>query len=58
MSDSKRRIAGLKAAETKGTEERSGESLMANWTRKHGKDDRKNLYSKENYTGSQSTKKN
>ena len=41
--------AGLKAAETKGPEERRREALMAAWTRKHGKNDAENPYSKKNY---------
>jgi hypothetical protein len=45
----KRRAAALKAAVSKGPEERSRESLMANWTMKHGKDDALNPYSKESY---------
>ena len=47
--NSKNHEAGLKAARTKGREERSRAALMANWTRKHGKDDAKNPYSRENY---------
>jgi hypothetical protein len=42
MSSNKYGQAGLKAAETKGPEERSREAHMAAWTRKHGKDDAKN----------------
>ena len=42
----RRRNAGLKAAETKGPEERKREALMAAWTRKHGKNDAANPYSK------------
>jgi hypothetical protein len=49
MSSNKYRQAGLKAAETKGPEERSREAHMAAWTRKHGKDDAKNPWSKQNY---------
>jgi hypothetical protein len=45
----RRRNAGLKAAETKGPEERKREGLMAAWTRQHGKDDAANPYSKQNY---------
>ena len=47
--NSKNREAGLKAARTKGPEERTRAALMANWTRKHGKDDARNPYSRENY---------
>jgi hypothetical protein len=43
--------AGFKAAETKGPEERRREALMARWTRKHGKNDAENPYSKQNYRG-------
>jgi predicted RNase H-like HicB family nuclease len=46
---SRNREAGLKAARTKGPQERSREASMANWTRKHGKDDAKNPYSRQNY---------
>jgi hypothetical protein len=49
MTSNKRRQAGLKAAETKGAEERSREAKAAAWTREHGKDDSKNPYSMENY---------
>jgi hypothetical protein len=42
----RRRNAGLKAAETKGPEERKREALMAAWTRKHGKNDAANPHSK------------
>jgi hypothetical protein len=45
----RRRNAGLKAAETKGPEERKREGLMAAWTRQHGKNDAANPYSKQNY---------
>jgi len=45
----KRRAAALKAAFTKGPEERSRTAKMANYTMKHGKNDAKNPYSKENY---------
>jgi hypothetical protein len=41
----RRRNAGLKAAETKGLEERKREALMAAWTRKNGKNDALNPYS-------------
>lgn len=44
------REAGLKAAVTKGPEERARAALMAAWTRAHGKDDSKNPYSKQNCT--------
>jgi hypothetical protein len=43
-----RRQAGLKAAETKGPSERSRAAKMAAWTRKHGKNDAENPFSKEN----------
>jgi hypothetical protein len=46
-----RQDAALKAAETKGPDERRREALMAAWTRKHGKNDKANPYSKENYRG-------
>ena len=46
---SKHSLAGHKAAETKGPEERIREANMAVWTRKYGKDDSKNPWSKENY---------
>ena len=46
----KYRVAGLTAAETKGFLERTREALMAAWTRRHGKDDSRNPYSKRNYT--------
>lgn len=49
------RKAGLTAAESKGPLERNREALMAAWTRKHGKDDSKNPYSKRNYTVRRST---
>ena len=42
----RRRNAGLKAAETKGPEERKRAALMAAWTRKHGKNDAANPHSK------------
>jgi hypothetical protein len=38
----RRRNAGLKAAETKGPEERKRAALMAAWTPKHGKNDAAN----------------
>jgi hypothetical protein len=41
-----RRNAGLKAAETKGPEERKRAALMPAWTRKHGKNDAANPHSK------------
>jgi hypothetical protein len=47
----RRKEAAVKAAETKGEEERRREALMAAWTRKHGKDDTANPYSKQNYRG-------
>jgi hypothetical protein len=43
----RRRNAGLKAAETKGPDERKRAALMAAWTRKHGKNHAANPYSKE-----------
>ena len=51
MHGNKNRIAGLLAAETKGPEERNRAALMAAWTRKHGKNDALNPYSKENVRG-------
>jgi hypothetical protein len=47
----RRRNAGLKAAETKGPEERKREALMAAWTRQNGKNDAVNPYSKQNWRG-------
>lgn len=47
----RRRNAGLKAAETKGSEERKREALMAAWTRKNGKNDAANPYAKQNWRG-------
>jgi len=47
----RRRNAGLKAAETKGPDERRREALMAAWTRKNGKNDAVNPYSKQNRRG-------
>jgi hypothetical protein len=47
----RRRNAGLKAAETKGREERKREGLMAAWTRRIGKNDAANPYSKQNWRG-------
>jgi hypothetical protein len=47
----RRRNAGLKAAETKGSEERKREALMAAWTRQNGKNDAVNPYSKQNWRG-------
>jgi len=46
-----RRNAGLKAAETKGREERKREGLMAAWTRRKGKTDTANPSSKQNWRG-------
>ena len=46
-----RQDTALKAAETKGPDERHREGLMAAWTRKYGKDDKANPYSKQNYRG-------
>jgi hypothetical protein len=43
-----RRAAGIKAAETKGPEERKRAANMAAWTKKHGKNDATNPYSKQN----------
>jgi hypothetical protein len=43
------RRAGRKAVDTKGAEEFSRISSMANWTMKHGKNDAENPYAKENY---------
>ena len=45
----KRKAVGEKAVVTKGPEERKRISLMANWTMAHGKNDKENPYSKENY---------
>jgi hypothetical protein len=45
----KHRQAGLTAAKTKGLEERTRAALMAGWTRKYGKDDSENPYSKQNF---------
>jgi hypothetical protein len=47
----RQRLAGYKAAETKGPEERSREAYMAAWTKKHGKDDAANPYSRQNWRG-------
>ena len=44
-----RHHAAMKAAETKGAEERNREALMAAWTRKYGRDDKRNPYSMRNY---------
>jgi hypothetical protein len=41
--------AALKSVETKGEDELKRAGLMAAWTRKHGKDDEANPYSKRNY---------
>lgn len=43
------KTAGQKAAETKGRIERVREAKMAAWTRKNGKNDALNPYSKQNY---------
>jgi hypothetical protein len=43
------KTAGQKAAETKGRIERVREATMAAWTRKNGKNDALNPYSKQNY---------
>jgi hypothetical protein len=45
---SRRREAALQAADRKGPSERSREAKMAAWTRKHGKNDAANPYSREN----------
>ena len=45
------REAGQKAVETKGEDELKRAALMAAWTRKQGKDDKANPYSKANYKG-------
>jgi hypothetical protein len=42
---------GRKAAETKGKIERVREAKMAAWTRKNGKNDAVNPYSKQNLQG-------
>jgi len=42
----RRRNAGLKAAETKGSEERKRGARMAAWMRKHGKNDAANPHSR------------
>ena len=47
----RRKEAAVKAVETKGPDERRREALMAAWTRKHGKNDAANPYSKANYRG-------
>lgn len=47
----KNRQAGLKSAETKGPEERRRAALMAAWSKKHGKGNPQNPYSKSNYRG-------
>jgi hypothetical protein len=38
--------AGIKAAETKGPDERKRAAKMAAWTRKHGKNDEQNPYTR------------
>jgi hypothetical protein len=43
------KTAGQKAAETKGVIERVREAKVAAWTRKNGKNDALNPYSKQNY---------
>jgi hypothetical protein len=53
----RRRNAALKAAETKGAEERKREALMAGWTRKNGKNDAANPYSKQNWHGPQEVRR-
>jgi hypothetical protein len=45
------REAGLKASETKGEEGLRRAGLMAAWTRKNGKNDAENPYTKQNYKG-------
>src|SRR5258707_818951 len=52
----KRRAAALKAAETKGPEERSRTAKMAIYTMRHGKNDAQNPYSKENYYAGENVK--
>jgi hypothetical protein len=44
----KQREAGLKAAETKGSDELRRAAKMAAWTRKHGKNDAANPYARAN----------
>ncbi len=48
----KRRKAELAASDTKGALERARAAFMAAWTRKYGKNDAKNPYSKRNYSES------
>jgi hypothetical protein len=43
------KTAGQKAAETKGRIQRVREAKMAAWTRKNGKNDAVNPYSRQNY---------
>jgi hypothetical protein len=45
----KRRAAGRKAIETKGQKELNRAGQMARWTKQHGKNDKENPYSRENY---------
>lgn len=45
----KAKVAAQKAAGTKGPAEHHRAAKMANWTRKHGKNDAENPYSKHNY---------
>jgi hypothetical protein len=47
--DQKRREAGRKAVKTKGQKELNRAGQMAKWTKQHGKNDKANPYSKENY---------
>ena len=43
----KQKAAGHKASETKGPDERSRAGKMAAWTKKHGKDDGRNPYTRK-----------
>jgi predicted restriction endonuclease len=49
MKDTARAGAGRKAAATKGAAELGRAALMAVWTRRNGKDDALNPYSRQNY---------
>jgi hypothetical protein len=49
VKEHKRKQAGIKAADTKGREERVRAAKMARYTRQHGKNDAANPYSRENY---------
>ena len=53
----KHQEAGFKAADTKGPEERHRAAKMAAWSKKNGIGNPDNPFSKENYRGSQSTKR-